>query len=254
MSLPRFPGVGRLFSASAWSARPAGVRFTGLCRPANTVARRTVRLRPPRTSRQYSTEPPPKSTAPPTPSTKEAAQASRLDRVLSRLPKSLQKYTRRLKDAPVSHVVAFLILHEITAIVPLVGLFGLFHWAGAGSGGSGSGGGIVSKLVPLDYMTHYFGGLVVEGVRRFEKYFRRKGWFGFSRYDEDADSTDEATTTDAVMRKWASADSKYRIVVEVGLAYSITKVLLPLRIVLSLWATPWFAGVLVRLRGLRRKA
>jgi hypothetical protein len=99
---------------------------------------------------------------------------------------------------------------------------------------------------------------VVDGVRRFEKYFRRKGWFGFGREDrdgnegKDGENGEEATTTDAVMKKWASAESKYRIVVEVGLAYSITKVLLPVRIAASLWATPWFAGVLARVRGLRR--
>lgn len=29
-----------------------------------------------------------------------------------------------------THVVSFLILHEITAVVPLVGLAGLFHWTG----------------------------------------------------------------------------------------------------------------------------
>lgn len=29
-----------------------------------------------------------------------------------------------------THVVSFLILHEITAVVPLVGLAGLFHWMG----------------------------------------------------------------------------------------------------------------------------
>lgn len=162
----------------------------------------------------------------------------------------MQKYTRRLKDAPVSHVVAFLILHELTAIVPLVGLFGLFHWVGGSSGGS--------KLVPLDYMINHFGGQVVDGVRRFEKYFRRKGWFGFGgegdKEDKGKESAgEEATTTDAVMKRWASAESKYRIVVEVGLAYSITKMLLPLRIAASLWATPWFAGVLARARALRRR-
>ena len=160
----------------------------------------------------------------------------------------MQKYTRRLKDAPVSHVVAFLILHELTAIVPLIGLFGLFHWVGGGGGGGGS------KFVPLDYMLNHFGGRVVDGVRRFEKYFRRKGWFGFGgEGDKDGEKADEATTTDAVMRRWASAESKYRIVVEVGLAYSITKMLLPLRIAVSLWATPWFAGVLARARALRRR-
>ena len=36
-----------------------------------------------------------------------------------------------------------------------------------------------------------------------------------------------------------------RIVIEVAAAYAITKALLPLRLMLSVWATPWFARVVV---------
>jgi hypothetical protein len=50
------------------------------------------------------------------------------------------------------------------------------------------------------------------------------------------------------MELW-ERDPRYRVVVEVALAYALTKVLLPVRIVASVWATPWFAGVLMRLRG-----
>ncbi len=181
----------------------------------------------------------------------------------------MQKYTRRLKDAPVSHVVAFLILHEITAVVPLFGLFGLFHYAGSASSSSSSSSSSSndngSKFVPLDYMMDHYGAQVADGVRRFEKYFRRKGWFGFGQDDgasvgdaiENTESSrgsqaaDEAAAEATVRQRWASADAKYRIVVEVGLAYAITKVLLPVRIAASLWATPWFAGVLARVRSLR---
>jgi hypothetical protein len=62
-----------------------------------------------------------------------------------------------------------------------------------------------------------------------------------------ADDGHNDLTTDAVER-WQSGEQKYRIVVEVALAYAITKALLPIRILGSVWATPWFAGVLVRLR------
>ncbi|CAK7226882.1 hypothetical protein SBRCBS47491_006378 [Sporothrix bragantina] len=228
MPFPRLPNIGRLFAAPVPTANP-GARFAQSWRPA---LRRTDHQ--PRATRPYSAGPSSSSTSP----------ASRAERILSRLPPSMQKYTRRLKDAPVSHVVAFLILHELTAIVPLFGLFGLFHYA-AGSG----------QLVPLDYMMEHYGGQVADGVRRFEKYFRRKEWFGFSKEDAveqppaDKDGQEAAAAT--VMDKWKS-DSKYRIVVEVGLAYAITKVLLPVRIAASVWATPWFAGVLARARALIR--
>lgn len=88
------------------------------------------------------------------------------------------------------------------------------------------------------------------GVARFEMYFARKGWFGFSR--DDLKETDEKggsqEQTDDAMERWQSGEQKYRILVEVALAYAVTKALIPLRIIVSVSATPWFAGILVRTR------
>ncbi|OAA80534.1 putative protein family FLILHELTA [Akanthomyces lecanii RCEF 1005] len=168
-------------------------------------------------------------------STKTPA-SSKIDRITSKLPRRLQKYTQGLRNAPVSHVVSFLILHELTAIAPLVALFALFHY---------------TTYVPLTYVTEHFGSYVEAGVSRFEKYFRRKGWFGFEKgvTGEDGKPVQESLgqQQDAVS-KWQTGDPKYKILVEVSLAYAITKALIPLRIVCSVWATPWFAGVLVGLR------
>lgn len=157
----------------------------------------------------------------------------------------MQKYTRALRSAPLSHVVSFLILHEMTAVVPLLGLFGLFHY---------------TDKVPVDYVTEHYGGYVREGARRFEKYFRRKGWFGFGEGEDNADAGAGATVAasaeaseDAVRDRWMSGDTKYKVVVEIALAYAITKALLPVRIVASVWATPWFAGVLGGLQRLVRR-
>lgn len=189
------------------------------------------------------------STKPPSPSptthssSAEAAaaaskQQSRADRILSRLPRSMQGYAGRLRSAPLSHVVAFLVLHEVTAVVPLLGLFGLFHYGGA-------------SAAPMGYMMEHYGDYVRDGTARFERYFTRKGWFGFGG-DGEAGATkgieDEGDGNDAVMSRWEGSDGKYRIVVEVALAYAITKALLPARIVFSLWATPWFAGLMGRMR------
>lgn len=156
----------------------------------------------------------------------------------------MQGYAGRLRSAPLSHVVAFLVLHELTAVVPLLGLFGLFHYGGA-------------SAAPIGYMMEHYGAYVREGAARFERYFTRKGWFGFGREDGDGEAAargirgnDDGEGDAAVMRRWEGSDGKYRIVVEVALAYAITKVLLPARIVVSLWATPWFAGVMGRVRRL----
>ncbi|OAA71499.1 putative protein family FLILHELTA [Cordyceps fumosorosea ARSEF 2679] len=168
----------------------------------------------------------------------ETPNTAKIDRITSKLPRRLQKYTQGLRNAPVPHVVSFLILHELTAIVPLVALFALFHY---------------TTYVPLTYVTEHFGSYVEAGVSRFERYFRRKGWFGFDEgvSGETVKPMQESLEQpqDAV-GKWQTGEPKYKILVEVSLAYAITKALLPLRIVGSVWATPWFAGVLINLRKL----
>ncbi|KAF4967349.1 hypothetical protein FSARC_5072 [Fusarium sarcochroum] len=169
----------------------------------------------------------------------ESTQASRIDRITSKLPHRLQKYTNGLRNAPVSHIVSFLILHEITAIVPVLGLFGLFHY---------------TNYVPVNYVSGHFGSYVEDGVGRFEKYFRRKGWFGFGQNEEGLAPSSTATThpdskSEDAVERWHSGDGRYKVVVEVALAYAITKALLPVRIIGSVWATPWFAGVLMRAKG-----
>jgi hypothetical protein len=46
-------------------------------------------------------------------------------------------------------------------------------------------------------------------------------------------------------QKWHVSKASSKILVEVATAYAITKVFLPARILLSVWATPWFARVVV---------
>lgn len=202
------------------------------------------------------------------------APTTKLDRIITRLPKPLRGYTSRLRSAPLSHVVAFLILHELTAIIPLLALFGLFHY-----------------FTPISSWTEYiltrYGTYVSDGIARFERYFTRKGWFGFGEDHSRSQSPQETETQskngeveggggqvkaqtaaqeqgkdqqrqqqhkEEVIRKWESGDvdGKYRILVEIALAYALTKALLPVRIVASVSATPWFAGVLARLRNITR--
>ncbi|KYK61672.1 hypothetical protein DCS_02815 [Drechmeria coniospora] len=125
----------------------------------------------------------------------QASQHSRLDRITAKLPKRLQKYTTRLRNAPVSHVVSFLILHELTAIVPLFALFALFHY---------------TTYVPISYMTDHFGGYVQSSIEKFERYFRRKRWFGFdqeeSRSNQPVDGG-QRSHTDMVMDRWKRGEA-----------------------------------------------
>lgn len=75
----------------------------------------------------FTTKPPPPP--PPSPSIPSKETPPRILTLLSRrLPKFLHPYTNRLVSAPLSHITSFLILHELSAVVPLVALFGLFHY------------------------------------------------------------------------------------------------------------------------------
>jgi hypothetical protein len=46
-------------------------------------------------------------------------------------------------------------------------------------------------------------------------------------------------------KRWHVGESGGRILVEVATAYAVTKVLLPVRILVSVWGTPWFARVVL---------
>ncbi|KAK2814166.1 hypothetical protein FQN50_000570 [Emmonsiellopsis sp. PD_5] len=190
--------------------------------PLRSLFRTCIRIRPriPR-PRHLSTNPPPPP--PPNPSRTRA----RLESFNARLPRFLKPYTTPLLTAPVTHITSFLILHEITAIVPLFGLAGLFHYAGwIPALGSGDGDGAVD-----------------EGVRRFGRWLRRKGWVGDEAEMEVEREVGEGVIAAGEGRN--TADRGVRLILEFATAYAITKALLPVRILLSVWATPWFArGVL----------
>ena len=137
-----------------------------------------------------------------------ATQRSRIERLESRLPRFLQRIVTPVRNAPVSHITSFLILHEITAVVPLVGLTAAFHY--------------FNWLPPYISELKWF----KDGTEKFGNYLRKKGWI-----------KQEKRTG----RWFGRGESGVRIVVELATAYTIVKLLLPLRLPISVWLTPWFA-------------
>ena len=107
---------------------------------------------------------------------------SRTEKLISRLPKFLQRHTRPLVNAPMTHISAFLLLHELTAVVPLFGLAAVFHYT--------------QWMPPYVSESKW----VSDGVERFGNYFRKKGWLG----------QDEA----ARYRWWGRGERGARVVVE----------------------------------------
>lgn len=155
-----------------------------------------------RSGRRYLAE---QSRPPPPPA---AGKASTISRIEARLPRFLGRYIAPLRSAPVSHITAFLVLHEITAIVPVFGLAYAFHY--------------LNWLPPILGE----GKWVKTGTEKFGNYLRKKGWI-----EEESRGG----------RWFGRGETGVSLVVCLGAAYAVTKALLPLRIVLSVWATPWFA-------------
>lgn len=161
----------------------------------------------------------------------------RFENLNKRLPRFLQRYTTPLLNAPVTQITSFLILHEITAVVPLFGLAGAFHYG---------------EWIPSLNNQGDGNNAFDEGVKKFGRWLRKKGWV-------EGDITEETTVgsiTQSSGPNGSDANSQrgMRLVLEFATAYAITKALLPARIVLSVWATPWFARRVLGPvgRGLRR--
>ncbi|KAF2024117.1 hypothetical protein EK21DRAFT_79370 [Setomelanomma holmii] len=157
---------------------------------------------------------------------------SRVDRINRRLPRFLHRYTSALANAPLSHITSFLILHELTAIIPLFSLAAYFHYT--------------------HWLPPWFaeGAWVLNGVERFGRYFRRKGWIRSGEAEEAEREVLEIQAEEEMREKlelrktgkaWKINEGGVRLVVEFATAYAITKALLVPRIMFSVWATPAFA-------------
>lgn len=160
--------------------------------------------------------------------------ASRFDRFIARTPtKFLRSRLQVLKNAPLTHITAFLLLHEVTAVVPLFGLAAAFHY--------------------YEWLPPYFaeGAWVLKGVNMFGNYFRRKGWIDAADADKAKSLAKEGRAEDVekppekgllnLGKWWNRGEGGTRIVVEFATAYAIVKALMPIRIVISIWGAPWFA-------------
>lgn len=77
------------------------------------------------------------------------------------------------------------------------------------------------------------------GVEKFGRYLRRKGWIDDG--DVPGEDAKEGRLGKNAGKWWGRGEGGVRIVVELATAYAVTKLLLPVRLVFSVWATPAFA-------------
>ncbi|KAI9676383.1 MAG: hypothetical protein M1817_000540 [Caeruleum heppii] len=156
-----------------------------------------------------------------------------MNRFFFALPKTLHPLLHPLLTAPVTHITSFLILHELTALIPLIGLTLTFHYT--------------QWLPPLISE----GKWVAEGIERFGRYFRRKGWLGAQAEGELHREVEERQGHDAKGQKgrrdlwWNRGEGSVRWVVEIASAWAVVKLLIPVRIAVSVWGMAWFARVVV---------
>ncbi|QFZ29822.1 putative MIOREX complex component [Clavispora lusitaniae] len=145
-----------------------------------------------------------KPVAPITPKQSDAAleETYRKHPILKRVPRFLRPYTTQFIGAPVSHVTAFLILHEFTAIVPLVGLWYVFHQHHDL---------FMSASMDLPAWAIEKGTKVIDSAMA--------NW-DYGNY---------------------SLNDKVKFIMEGAYAYVIVKALFPIRLVFSLVGMPWFA-------------
>ena len=167
--------------------------------------------------------------SPPNPQ-KPSRLLNKVDRWITRFPTFLQPPLLALRRAPASTVLSFAILHELTAIVPLVGLVGLFHYT--------------QWLPPWFAESH----VLVTSVEKLGKWFRKRGWISDDAEAKVEEEVKEGKggkwfekTRDKLGRKWERGEGGSRLLVETATAWAVVKVLLPVRLVVCAWWAPGFA-------------
>jgi hypothetical protein len=132
-------------------------------------------------------------------------------------PRSFSDYLNELRNSSspgtdtASLIASFLILHELTAIVPLFVGFGIFKWAGLGEKVAGwfkevgstptgvsEGEGSLDKSVTA-ITRQKVAGWMDEGTKRAEKVGRRYGIFGYPKRtgEKEVGGVQEVTPVDA---------------------------------------------------------
>lgn len=123
-------------------------------------------------------------------------------KILRHVPRFLRPYTTQFIYAPVSHVTAFLILHELTAIVPLVGIWYVLHQHHD-----------LFMALTLDLPSW----ALEKGTKVIDKVLQE---WNFENY---------------------SLSDKIKFITEGAYAYVIVKALFPVRLAVSLLGMPFFA-------------
>lgn len=159
----------------------------------------------------------------------------------------VRRIAHRNGTDPASMVVSFMILHEVTAVIPLLLLFwllGLFGTGGAvmqwlmdASATQTSSRAGSNESGTMDNARAWLRSYIHEGMQRAERYGRKKGYFGF----EKGSTPDDVNVTSDTPNVQALAGTFANFVA----AYAITKALFPLRLAASVALAAPFARLCI---------
>ncbi|WWD00156.1 hypothetical protein V866_007064 [Kwoniella sp. B9012] len=178
-------------------------------------------------------------------------------RPLSSKSPLIQRYAPNLHNLSVktgvplpSLVLSFMVLHEITAILPIFLIYWIFSTLGVGLGmvrwimdvGHEEGstqaqiqeGEDKSVVLVRRWIRDWY----VEGENRIGKIGKRYGIFGYEKGDKDSKEGEE--NTDVLVQSGAGSGAATKVADAIA-AYVVVKALLPLRIAASLGLSPTFA-------------
>ncbi|CAO1620888.1 unnamed protein product [Sympodiomycopsis kandeliae] len=154
-------------------------------------------------------------------------------------PKLVQRFKSRLTKLSqetgtdlASLSASFLILHELSAIIPLVLLFYLLGLFGIGEKLCTYFQDEAESSTEETTWKKYIGDYLQEGLFKIERYARRKGWWGYEKGSQDQVSKEGKEGKDLVI-----AGSLANAVA----AYVIVKIIVVPRMFISLWLSPAFA-------------
>lgn len=151
---------------------------------------------------------------PPSPASTSKTTTSKFQKYLPRL----HSLSTQSKLPLPSLIISFAILHELTALLPLIVFFFAFQALGIGAG-------VVrwaSKQEDEDDfgLGSYIRGWVVEGQQRVDRVAKRYGWFGYSRTGESTED-DGRSVTMSHEQSDGQADAQLTTTASAGVANAV---------------------------------
>ncbi|KAH9856765.1 hypothetical protein C2E23DRAFT_455404 [Lenzites betulinus] len=167
---------------------------------------------------------------------------------------ALAALSQRTRTPLPSLAISFAVLHELTAIVPLVGFFYGARTLGVGEsvvraiarpGALEAEEGSAASRFRDTWAGERFKEWMVEGETRVERVGRRYGWFGFEKGSKPVSNAPVESPTARAEAALVSG----RIAGDVAnavVAYALTKAFIPVRIGVSLYLSPAFSRTFVQ--------